>query len=282
VSFLPARLRATVARLAESRPVAGVRRVATIYDDAGGALLAGGLAYSALFALLPALLLLTGILGLVVDDPARREAIVEGLAENLPPLRDLLVASLAAISDGAVGFGILGLLGLTWGASRFYTALDDAFARIFRDVRHRGFLERTIRGLVSVVLLAMTFIAALVFTAIASLLVERVESRLPGADVVWQVATPIAAALVFVAAVALTYRLVPPGVPRWSAVVLPSFMVGIGLALLTQLFSYVAPRLVGSAAVYGTFVALFAAMIWLSFGFQLLLLGAAWVRVRAT
>ena len=279
---LPDWLRAAADRLAQSGPVAGLRRVTTTYDEAGGALLAGGLAYSALFALLPSLLLLTGILGLVVDDPARREAIVEGLAENLPPLRDLLEASLAAISDGAVGFGILGLVGLTWGASRFYASLDDAFARIYRDARHRGFVERTIRGLVSVVLLAATFIAALVLTAIASLLAERVEDRLPGADMIWQVASPVAAGVVFVAAVVVTYRLVPPRAPRWRAVVTPAIVVGIGEAVLTQLFSYVAPRLVGSAAVYGTFVALFAAMIWLSFGFQLLLLGAAWVRVRAT
>jgi uncharacterized BrkB/YihY/UPF0761 family membrane protein len=197
-------------------------------------------------------------------------------------LRDLLEASLAAISDGAVGFGVLGLLGLTWGASRFYTSLDDAFAHVFRDARPRGFLERTVRGLVSVALLAATYIAALVLTAIASLLAERVEDRLPGADLIWQVVTPLAAGLVFIAAVTLTYRLVPPSVPSWRAVAAPAIVVGIGEAALTQLFSYVAPRLVGSAAVYGTFVALFAAMIWLSFGFQLLLLGAAWVRARRT
>jgi membrane protein len=281
VSFAE-RLRAFADRLVASGPVTGLGRVMTMYDQAGGALVAGGLAFSALFALLPALLLLTGILGLFVDDPIRREGVVEGLAENLPPLRDLLEASLAAISDGAVGFGILGLLGLTWGASRFYASLDDAFARIYNDEVHRGFVERTIRGLVSVVLLALTFIAALVLTAIASLVAERIASRVPGSDAIWQVASPIAAGLVFVATVALTYRLVPPRAPRWHSVIVPALVVGVGLALLTQLFSYVAPRLVGSAAVYGTFVALFAAMIWLSFGFQLLLLGAAWVRVRST
>jgi uncharacterized BrkB/YihY/UPF0761 family membrane protein len=50
--------------------------------------------------------------------------------------------------------------------------------------------------------------------------------------------------------------------------------------LLTQLFSLIAPRLIGVASVYGTFVAIFAAMIWLSTGFQILLLGAAWVADR--
>jgi uncharacterized BrkB/YihY/UPF0761 family membrane protein len=61
---------------------------------------------------------------------------------------------------------------------------------------------------------------------------------------------------------------------------LPALVVGIALMLLTQLFSLIAPRLIGVASVYGTFVAIFAAMVWLSTGFQILLLGAAWVADR--
>jgi uncharacterized BrkB/YihY/UPF0761 family membrane protein len=52
------------------------------------------------------------------------------------------------------------------------------------------------------------------------------------------------------------------------------------LTLVTQTFSLIAPRLIGSAALYGTFVAIFAAMVWLSAGFQVMLLGAAWIRER--
>jgi uncharacterized BrkB/YihY/UPF0761 family membrane protein len=62
---------------------------------------------------------------------------------------------------------------------------------------------------------------------------------------------------------------------------IPALAAGLGLALLTQLFSYLVPRLVGGSALYGTFLAVFAAMVWLSTGFQILLVGAAWVRDRA-
>jgi uncharacterized BrkB/YihY/UPF0761 family membrane protein len=86
--------------------------------------------------------------------------------------------------------------------------------------------------------------------------------------------------IVFVTAALLIYRLVPAIHVPWSAALLPALLVGIALAALTQLFSYLAPRLIGAAAVYGTFVAIFAAMIWLATGFQLLLMGAAWVSVR--
>ena len=84
----------------------------------------------------------------------------------------------------------------------------------------------------------------------------------------------------FVGAAVLIYRLVPAVRVPWSAAALPALLTGIGLAALTQLFAYIAPRVIGAAAVYGTFVAIFAAMIWLATGFQILLLGAAWVSVR--
>jgi uncharacterized BrkB/YihY/UPF0761 family membrane protein len=66
----------------------------------------------------------------------------------------------------------------------------------------------------------------------------------------------------------------------WGEALPPAIVVGIALALFTQLFTYIAPRLIGAAALYGTFVAIFALLVWLGFSFQALLLGASWVRVR--
>ena len=257
------------------------RAVAEAFDQAGGGLLAGGLTYSALFALLPTLLLMTGIMGVVVKDPERRRAILESIGDALPPLRQFLEANLDALTDGATGFGILGLLGLAWGASRFYGSLDDALGRIFSSAPRRGLVQKTVRGLLSVVLLVSVFIVALVLTGIASYLAAETAAALgTEARTFWQIVTPTLSAAVFVLATGAVYRLLPARHVSWTALWLPSIVVGIALAAITQLFSFVAPRLIGAAAVYGTFVAIFAAMIWLSALFQVLLLGAAWVRVR--
>ena len=66
----------------------------------------------------------------------------------------------------------------------------------------------------------------------------------------------------------------------WRSLRLPAAVVGLALAVFTQVYAFVAPRLVGVAAVYGAFVALFALLAWLSTAFNLLLLGAAWTDVR--
>ena len=49
---------------------------------------------------------------------------------------------------------------------------------------------------------------------------------------------------------------------------------------LSQIFTFLVPRLVGVAALAGSLASAFIALAWLSFTFQALLYGAAWVRVR--
>jgi len=278
---LPSWVEALVARVTRWGPVDLTRRVVTRFGDAGGGLLAGGLTYSALFALLPALLLMTVVLGFLVDDAERRQAIVQSIGESLPPLRGLLSASVEQLIEGAAGAGTLGLIGLAWGASRFYGSLDEAFGRIFTHGPKRSFLTQTLRGMLSIILLISVFLGALVLTGITSFLAEQTAGRLVGETrTFWAIVTPLMTLGLFVGAMAIIYRVVPGRHVPWASLMLPSVLVGVGLTLLTQLFSYIAPRLIGSAAVYGTFVAVFAAMVWLSTGFQVMLLGAAWIRER--
>jgi membrane protein len=279
---LPGWLRSAVDRLLGWGPIATARRVMDAYGQAGGALLAGGLTYSALFALLPILLVLTGALGLLVTDVERRASMIQSIGNALPPLRDLVQAFLEGITDSAAGFGLVGLLGAVWGASHFYGSLDDAFSRLFPRARKRGFVERTVRGLASVALLVVIAIIVLGLTGLVSVLADERTSPFAGST------RPIVGALssglawvVFVVATGFVYRVVPASQISLRVVWLPALVAGLGLAALTELFSYLAPRLVGSAALYGTFIAIFAAMVWLSTGFQILLVGAAWVRERA-
>ncbi len=261
-----------------------VRAIISVYDTAGGGLLASGLAFSALFALLPALLLIVGVTGFLVEDPRRQGAIVEELGRVLPPLKELLRASLAEAGRGAVSFSALGIVTLIWGASRFYVTLDEAFARIFVESPRRGLVSRSIRGIAAVVALVAAYVLAIVVTSVASIL-EEVSVAGPAehlARLVARVVSPILAAGAFAVGVALVYRLVPTHRPRWRTIGPPALLAGAVLAGFTGLFAYLAPRLIGTLAVFGAFFAVFAAMVWLSVGFQVLLLGAAWVRLRGT
>ena len=61
---------------------------------------------------------------------------------------------------------------------------------------------------------------------------------------------------------------------------MPAVVVGVAIVVLSQVFAFLVPRLVGVAALAGSLASAFIALAWLSFSFQALLYGAAWVRVR--
>ena len=68
--------------------------------------------------------------------------------------------------------------------------------------------------------------------------------------------------------------------PGWAAVWLPAVVAAIAIVVLSQVFALLVPLLVGAAAIAGSLATAFVALAWLSFSFQALLYGAAWVRVR--
>ena len=262
-----------------------VRRVLEImdsYDRAGGGLLASGLAFNSLFALLPAILLLIGVAGLVLGDPARLAALTADLSARFPPLAVFFEQALGGMAAGAVANSILGFVALIWGASRFYDSLDNAIGRIFEGSARRNPIERGVMG-VLVILVAIGlgmagFVAVSVAAGIAA-------SGLAEAGLLGRLLAFVSESIVlnfafFCLATALIYRYVPTRRPSWRAVGPPALAIGVFGALLTQLFAVLAPRLVGSLQVYGAIVAVLATMIWLSFISQGLLIGAAWVRSR--
>lgn len=282
------RLRALAERIVER--VGGLPAVRTlvatldVYDRAGGGLVAGGLAYTSLLALLPGLLLLVSVVGFWVTDPAQREQIVTWIGEAVPPLAEVAELAFEQVSKGAVPSGIVAVVGLLWGSSRFYAAIDNAFTRVFHGAPKRNEIVRTFRGVLLTVLIVALPLLALLAGSIAGWLLDLAPglAEVTGpARTLLQLASPLGSFLLFVGGTVLVYRFVPGLPPPMRSLLLPAILVGLVLAAFAQLFTWIGPRLAGVAAIYGTFVALFALLAWLSISFNMLMLGASWTRVRA-
>lgn len=263
-------------------PVRWLKPILDDYDEAGGGLLAGGVAFNSLFAVLPAILLVVSLLGLFLDDPIRLERTVQAFARQFPPLEEFFRQAFDQFRAGAVSFSVIGLVGLVWGSSRFYQSLDEAIARIFRGSRRRDPFQRGLRGVLSVGLL----IGAVLVAVVLGQLVDDVQVDLPGASPLVEILTSTLGSIVgttaiFAGVMAVIYRMVPTEPPSWRAIRRPAAAAGVVLAALTGIFAVLTPRLIGALHVYAAFVAVFAVMIWLSYVAQVLLIGAAWVHRRA-
>jgi membrane protein len=273
---------AILAKFLDRPRVARVRRVLDIYGRAPGGLLANGLAFSSLFAAIPTALLVLGVGGWVAaGDPAARVRLATALIEAFPPLSDLINEAVGAISQGAALTSIIGVVGVIWTVSQLYGAIDSAFARIFAEEQERDFVQRTARGLAVVLLIAAAIVAFVVLVSAASFIDAIAPTTVPIASVIVAVLRSLPVLLVIAVAVVLAmFRLFPPTKPRWRSALIPAVVVGIVAGLLGQIFSLLVPRVVGVAALAGSLASVFIALAWLSFTFQALLLGAAWVRAR--
>lgn len=274
--------RAFLARFLERPWVVATRTVLDTYGRAAGGLLANGLAFSALFAAIPIVLLVLGIAGLVgAGDATIREQVRDALVAALPPLADLITASVSAVTDGAALTSLIGIVGVLWTVGQLFVAVDVAFARIFSDEPERNAIRRTVRGFVVVGLLSTAVVAIIASLALVAALdtiggrqgsLARAAAELLGSAPVLAVVTS--------GLIVVGYRKLPPRPPTWRALVIPAVLVGVILVVLSQVFTYLVPRLVGVAEMAGPLASGFVALAWLSLSFQALLLGAAWVRVR--
>ncbi len=273
---------ATIIERFLARPrVAFLRAVLDTYGRAPGGLLANGLAFAALFAVVPVALVTLGVAGLLVDDPRIQDQLAAAIGALVPPVAGLVDGALDALSEGAALTSIVGVIGVVWTVSQFYSTLEVAFSRIFTDRPERDLVRRTARGF----LLVVGLIGLIIALVVAGSLAAAAETLLPASSTALTVVGRVVRSLPFVVTagvivVAILYRVLPPRAPGWPAVALPAILAGVVIIFLSQAFLYLAPRIVGAAAFAGSLATAFVALAWLSLTFQVLLLGAAWVRVR--
>ena len=169
---------------------------------------------------------------------------------------------------------IIGLVGLVWGASIYYAALDEVLRRIFSGPP-RDFIAQRLRGIVTVVVLIGLMVGTLVLTSVTNFV-----TGVTGQDDLVRLATPLVVLVVFVAVVLAIFLLVPTAPPSLRAAAIPAVLAGVGIGLLTSLFGVLAPWLIGGLLAFGVIATVFAALIWLNLSYQILLYGAAWARLR--
>ncbi len=251
--------------------VAMAHRVWNRYNASSGPLLARGLAFTALFMLVPALLLIASIAGLFGGNLETRARIVAFLTDQFPPLAEFLRRTLDTALAHAGEFSLIGAAVLAWSASSLVRDLDRAFGIIFRRSARGRPIVRTVAEVV-VVAGAVVGLGLLVVVAT----VPGPVSRLLGLTQL-----RVTAVLPLVAAFALAFRFLPQDRPAWRDAFVPAVWVGLAASALTGAFTLVGPLLFGSADLYGALAGIFLGMVWLSYLSQVFLVGAAWVAVRA-
>jgi membrane protein len=260
-----------------------VREIAIVFHRfgmVGGAVLSSGLATRALFALLPGLLLLVAMVGFLVKDPVLQDRILELIADLVPPLQSLITDTVDVLAGGAAAFGILGLIGLVWGASGFFQTFEVVFAVVLGEERRRDPVTRAAIGLTAVLAVLIVVggaaaIAILAWTVAADWIRPFVDLSS------FRLLLPLASSLVLAIALGVAYRAIPQRRPTVGDVWVPALVAGLAIAVLTQIFAFLGPLVAGTASLYGAISAVFILLVWLQLTSQVVVLGMVWTGMRA-
>lgn len=277
--------RGSSAREALAALVDLLRRSAAAFTEARARRLSAGLAYYAVFALIPAIATSVAIAAVLVG----REA-AEGTISN--SLTDALGRSLALDVEEAIAaawesantsqFTLLSLLVVTYTASLLFVAWRDTLELIW-DVPYVFDVRTSIVGRIVAMLVPVLVGFILAGTIVAQTVVALVTefSRFGLIDVTLQVAGTVMPSVVAVATLAALYRYSTRAAkPPWAQVLRGAGVAWIGLALLTWGFG-VYLRVVGTTSLAGAASSVYVGLILLYYGAQVMLFGANVVRCSA-
>jgi membrane protein len=238
-------------------------------------LLAAGVAFFALLALVPALVALISLYGLVADPEDITTQVDDALAAAPTEVRDMIGQQLSSIegsSGGAVIAVIGGVLLALWSASSGMGHLIDAINVAYDEEETRGFVKLRVLGLCitagGLLVIVASLLALTVLPAVGDQLGDG--GRLAASILRW----PLLAAVGVIALGAL-YRYAPDrDDAKWEWVT-PGALTAVVIWLLGSVaFTIYANQFGSFGETYGALGAVVVVMLWLFITAMAVLIGA--------
>ena len=242
--------------------------------------LAAALAYYAIFAIAPLLLITIHIASFVADRTAMTQSLTSEISgvigtSGSGAIKDMLNAAGTAQPEGWAGF--IGLTVLLFAAAGFVGSLQDALDKIWdappRPAGLWSFIRSKVLSFSLVLAAAFMLLISLVLSALITALAGGITSTLGLSD--WLVATIIGTAnfitsvLIFIA----IFKFVPSVPVTWRAAAAGGLFTAILFAAGRFALAWYLGR-EAQASAYGAATALVLLLIWIYYTAQILFLGA--------
>jgi membrane protein len=260
-------------------------RIALAYDQDGGALMARSIAYYALFAVFPAILVLIVAASTVLDSEEVQEVVMALVAEHMPIALDLVAANLTHLLRTRETVGLIALIGLIWSASGVFSAIFRSVNRAWGIPKSKLFLSEKLYGLIMMSLIGVLFLFTLSIDSLVSLArTWQVTSfgGQPAAPLIAQAGSnrlvgwlsALVPALLSAGAFVLMYRTMPRAPVRWQDVWLGGLIAGLLWQAGQKLFAWYLVNFATYNVIYGSVGAIIAFLLWSYLSAQIFLLGA--------
>jgi len=235
------------------------------------------LTYYAIFSIFPLLILITSILGFILADPEKQQAIIDAIINLIPHGAEIITNLLQDVIDMRTAPSIIAAITLLWSATGFLRGLLSAIDLIHsREYTYNSFVMRGIGVLV--ILLAIPGLFLLLFlSGLSSVIIAYIPFSLPG--YISSLMNILASSFVVFIAAFTAFFLMMHYIPSRRAprqiTVISSAFTAIAWVLLGYGFSwYLSSGFSNFNVVYGSIGAVMALMLYLYLTNVVILFGA--------
>ncbi len=259
-----------------------VKEAFTRFGKDRAAMLGAALAYYAVFALGPMLVIATGIAGIVYGEEASEGLVSEQIGETVgPEMASLIEQLVSSAGQGGAGVAatVFGGVLLLISASALILQLEAALSAVFDDEHEEKGLKATLfkrlRGIAGVLIIGVMLLVIVGANAVVRLVADRLTGVAKEAA---EWGTPFVSLLLVAGLLALTFRYLPDTRTRWRSVLFGGAVTAILLLIGAVAISFYLGMASGGAFAAGPIVALLFFIYYMA---QIVLFGAEMTEVHA-
>jgi membrane protein len=232
------------------------------------------IAWQALLSIFPMLLGLLAILGLLLRDPERSQALVDTIQALFPSQVSELLSFMETTRENTGLLGLISIVTLLWSGSALFGAMATVFNRFYGG-DDRGFIGQRLMAFGMMAVYVVLILVSVLSSSLSTLLIgisERVlPFRVPGSALVLGWIVSLSSAIVMFLAL---FRFVPNVPLTVSEVWRGAVLAGVLVVVLMQAFPLYLRWFGGSFEAYAALGLLLLLMTWFYLLARIIVLGA--------
>ncbi len=238
---------------------------------------AAALTYYAIFSIFPLLILISSLLGFILSDPAKQQAVVDAVISLIPAGAKIITDLLQDVIATRTVPSIIAIITLLWSATGFLRGLLSAIDLIHsKAYTHNSFVMRGI-GVIIILLTVPALFLLLLLAGLSSFIINFLPISLPGYlnATLNVLASDFAVFIMATLAFFLMMRYVPSRRPPSRIALLSAAFTSLVWVILGYGFSwYLSSGASNFNVVYGAIAAVMALMLYFFLTNVVILFGA--------
>jgi len=235
------------------------------------------LTYYAVFSIFPLLILLTSLLGIILENPTKQQAAIDTLISMIPQGAEIITDLLQDVIASRAVPSIIALVTLLWSATGFLRGLLSAIDLIHsKEYTHNSFVMRGI-GVIIIILAVPALFLLLILAGLSSFIVDFIPVDLPGylISLLNVLASGFAVFIIATLAFFMIMHFIPSRRAPARITLISSALTALDWMLLGYGFSwYLSSGFSNFNVVYGSIGAVMALMLYLYLTNIVILFGA--------